>query len=120
MKTPFIILLFSLFTTASYGQFALEATVSTYENHLELSKNFNSIRCDFLEVKSPFRTDKIVRASRVGCFRWEYSKNGKVTSISETITIKQGETKRGFSKNGETVKIKCSCRNQSRSVQPNH
>lgn len=120
MKTAFKILLLSLFTITTYFQFALESKVSAHENHIALSENLNSIRCGFLEMKSSFRTDKLVRATRADCFRWEYSKNGKVTSVSETITIKQGETKRGFSINGETVKIRCSCRNQSRSVKPNY
>ncbi|MBU2973140.1 hypothetical protein [Zobellia sp. B3R18] len=118
MKNTFKVLLLSLISTTAVH--SIKSNEVMDENHLELSENFNSIRCGFLEIKSPFRTDKIVRATRAGCFRWEYSKNGKVTSVSETITIKQGESKRGFSKNGETVKIRCSCRNQRRSVQPNH
>lgn len=136
MKNTFKILLLSLFITTAYGQFELESKIIetsdkakertvvhsleskefTDENHLTLSENFNSIRCGFLEVKSPFRTDKIVRATKDGCFRWVFSKNGKVTSVSEMINVKQGETKRGFSKNGENIEINCHCR----SVKPNY
>ncbi|MRH99531.1 hypothetical protein GH721_03200 [Kriegella sp. EG-1] len=116
MKNTIKILLLLLFTTTIYS---IESN-ENLERDIVLIENDNYIKCGFLEVKSRFRTDKMVRASRNGCFRWEYSKNGKVISVSETITIKQGETKRGFSTNGETVKIRCSCRNQSRSVQPNY
>ncbi|MBM1107197.1 hypothetical protein JQC67_13670 [Aurantibacter crassamenti] len=116
MKSTFKVLLLLLFTTTIYS-FGFNEIL---ESDCELIENDISIKCGFLEVKSRFKTNKIVRATRAGCFRWEYSKNGKVIAVSEIITIKQGETKRGFSNNGETVKIRCSCRNQSRSVRPNY
>ena len=109
MKNTFKILLLSLFTTTIYS---LESKEFIRESDFTLSESDSSIKCGFLEVKSPFRTNKIVRATRNGCFRWVFSKNGKVTSISDFIVVKKGEVKRGFSQDGQTVEINCHCRSK--------
>lgn len=106
MKNTFKILLLLLFTTTLYS---LESN-EYFGPDVTLIENDISTKCGFLEVKSRFRTDKLVRAKKDGCFRWVFLKNGKVTHLSDVVIIKEGESKRGFSKNGQTVEINCHCR----------